>query len=180
MEFSKIVGLCLLAAVGYGIAHDMVTAHLCVEYFTVAHPFVFPSDSPIDMALIWGVLATWWVGLGLGLLLAVAARAGGRPGLTARELVRPLGRLLLVMAGAAAGSWLVGFGLGQAGWLEMSPWLAERIPATRHALFFGDALAHLASYAVALFGGLFLIGSTWRRRRKVSLNPTPSQRDSWP
>ena len=66
MEFAKIVLLSVLAAVGYGIAHDSVTAHVCVEYFSVAHPPIFGgTHSPILLALGWGVIATWWVGLPL-------------------------------------------------------------------------------------------------------------------
>jgi len=32
MEFRKIVGLGILAAVSYGIIHDQITARVCVEY----------------------------------------------------------------------------------------------------------------------------------------------------
>ncbi|MCB8933269.1 MAG: hypothetical protein M9921_09685 [Fimbriimonadaceae bacterium] len=53
----------------FGIALDLVTAHVAVEYFTVHHPHVIDSDSPIAMALIWGVGASWWFGLGAGFLL---------------------------------------------------------------------------------------------------------------
>ncbi len=58
MEELKIIILCLGAAVGYGIAHDQVTARVCVEYFTVGHPPVFQTDSPMLLGLGWGVLAT--------------------------------------------------------------------------------------------------------------------------
>ena len=34
-ESVKIVLFCIVAACAYGIAHDMVTVHVCVEYFTV-------------------------------------------------------------------------------------------------------------------------------------------------
>ena len=59
----------------YGVAHDLVTAHLSVEYFTVAHPPI-GTDDPFLLALVWGVLATWWVGVLLGVPLAAAARLG--------------------------------------------------------------------------------------------------------
>ena len=52
-----------MGSVLFGIAHDLVTAHVFVEYFTVYHPRVVDSESPVVMALVWGVLATWWVGL---------------------------------------------------------------------------------------------------------------------
>src|SRR5688500_9214653 len=69
MHVLRSVGLSLLAAIGYGVAHDQVTARICVEYFTLGHPPLFPPDSPTFPALGWGVAATWWVGLPLGLLL---------------------------------------------------------------------------------------------------------------
>lgn len=57
-EGAKIVFFCVLAAVVYGLLHDQVTAHLCVEYFSVAHPPVFHTGSPFLLALGWGVIAT--------------------------------------------------------------------------------------------------------------------------
>jgi hypothetical protein len=62
LEPVKIFLACILAAVLYGIVHDMFTAHLCVEYFSVFHPPVFNTDSPTLLALGWGVIATWWAG----------------------------------------------------------------------------------------------------------------------
>jgi hypothetical protein len=53
----------VLLTIVFGIALDMVTAHVAVEYFTVHHPPVVDSESPVVMALVWGVLASWWFGL---------------------------------------------------------------------------------------------------------------------
>ena len=72
MAFLRIVLQCVALAIVYGIVHDVVTAHVCVEYFTIGHPTVIGCTSPVMLALTWGVLATWWVGLGLGLLLGLA------------------------------------------------------------------------------------------------------------
>ena len=68
MEFIKILFFSVVAAIFYGILHDQVTAHICVEYFSIAHPPVFTTNSPFLLALGWGIIATWWVGLPLGLL----------------------------------------------------------------------------------------------------------------
>ena len=78
MQSCKIVLTCVFAAVLYGIIHDQFTAHICVEYFSVFHPPVFSTTSPALLALGWGVIATWWMGAFLGVLLAIAARAGSR------------------------------------------------------------------------------------------------------
>jgi hypothetical protein len=86
-ETLKIIAMCLLAGALYGILHDQVTARVCLEYFTVFHPDVFHTQSPTLLALGWGVLATWWVSLFLGISLAIAARAGSRPRVTAYGLL---------------------------------------------------------------------------------------------
>lgn len=77
---------CVLAAVVFGIAHDLVTAHYCVEYFTVHHPHIVDSNSPIVMALVWGVLATWSMGAAAGVVLWIANTAGPLPNLPWRNL----------------------------------------------------------------------------------------------
>jgi len=61
MQFTRIVLTCVVASVLYGILHDQVTAHICVEYFSVFHSPVFPTESPTLLALGWGVIATWWM-----------------------------------------------------------------------------------------------------------------------
>ena len=71
----RIVLLAVAAAIAYGILHDQVTARVAIEYFTVAHPRIVESEDPTVLGLVWGVVATWWVGAILGTLLAVAARA---------------------------------------------------------------------------------------------------------
>jgi hypothetical protein len=59
MQSIKIILTCVVAAVLYGIVHDQVTARICVEYFLVFHPPIFPTQSPTLLALGWGVIATW-------------------------------------------------------------------------------------------------------------------------
>jgi hypothetical protein len=39
IESLKIVVLCIVAAIAYGILHDQVTARVCVEYFTIGAGF---------------------------------------------------------------------------------------------------------------------------------------------
>lgn len=67
----QIVGECTLLACGLGIAMDLVTAHIAVEYFTVHHPKIIESQSPIAMAFLWGVGASWWFGAIAGIILAI-------------------------------------------------------------------------------------------------------------
>jgi hypothetical protein len=102
--------MCIVAAVLYGIAHDMVTARVCVEYFTVGHEPIFATEDPTLLAIGWGIIATWWVGLLLGVPLALVAQAGSRPKRSVGSLVRPVLWLLAVMGvSALAAGFLVGF-----------------------------------------------------------------------
>ena len=88
MEWLKIILLCILAAVVYGILHDQVTARVCVEYFTIGHPPVFYTDDPTLLAFGWGVIATWWTGADLLAVPAVlVSRLGSWPKFNAADLI---------------------------------------------------------------------------------------------
>lgn len=167
LEALKIVLVSVAAAILYGEIHDQVTAHLCVEYFSVAHPHVVTLETPEVLALVWGVLATWWVGLGLGVPLAFAARVGSKPPLAWRDLVRPIGVLLGVMAAASLALGVVGYLMAGSRGFHLVGYLAQRIARPKHALFYADAFAHSAAYGVGLLGGLVLCVETWLRRRRA-------------
>lgn len=112
----RIVRESMLLSIAYGIAHDLVTAHVWVPYFTVHHPRLVASESPIAMALLWGVLATFWVGLGAGLLLSICNSFGSWPALSPSR-VRQLMVRGMVGLYAAALVFLVAFYLFT-GWIQ--------------------------------------------------------------
>jgi hypothetical protein len=165
MRAAIIVLMCVCAAIAYGIVHDQITARVCVEYFTVGHPPVFGTDDPTLLGLGWGVIATWWVGLILGLGLAVAARAGSRPPRSVPSLVRPVLGLLAVTGGCAAVTGVAGYCLAEAGFVWLPKPLAWEVPREKHARFVADLWAHTASYAVGFGGGLIIMTRVWRSRR---------------
>ena len=107
-----IVFQCIGAAMLYGIVHDQITARVCLEYFSVWHPPILPHwlnpQSPTDQALFWGVAATWWMGLFIGVPLSIVARVGSKPPLSARDLRRPTGLLLITMAVCALLAGIIG------------------------------------------------------------------------
>src|ERR1700753_841449 len=109
MPSFAIILLCILCAIVYGVIHDQVTARICVEYFTVAHPPVFPTDDPTLLGLGWGIIATWWGGLILGLGFAGAARGGRRTPRSVRSLVKPVALLLAAAGTTAAVMGVVGY-----------------------------------------------------------------------
>lgn len=163
MEAFKIAVLCLLAGALYGVLHDQVTARVCLEYFTVFHPDIFHTQSPTLLAFGWGVLATWWVSLTLGILLAIAARAGSRPRVTAKSLLPKLVKLLIIMGFCAVAAGISGYflqGLGM-------EYYATDIPKQIRHTFYADLWAHNASYLSGFFGGIALCITIWRGRMRA-------------
>jgi hypothetical protein len=168
VQFLAIIALSIVAAVVYGILHDQVTARVCVEYFTVGHPPVFPTRSPTLLGIGWGIIATWWVGLLLGVPLAMAARVGAGSKRSAVSLFRPIAVLLVIMAVGALGAGLVAWLLAQSGALTLQGDLASRVPPEKHAAFLADAGAHSASYLIGFIGGMVLVVQVWRSRGRPS------------
>ena len=167
VESLKIIGLGVVAAIAYGIAHDNVTARVCVEYFTIGHEPIFGTESPTLLALGWGVVATWWVGLSLGIFLALSCRYGRTPKLTAGDLLGPLGRLLATMAVVSLVAGLAGYYSATQGWVWLFGELADRVPKAKHAAFLADLWAHLAAYSSAFLGGIAL--GIWAMIRRFRL-----------
>jgi hypothetical protein len=166
MRSIAIVLLCIVAAILYGIAHDNVTARVCVEYFTIGHPPLIPSESPTALAFAWGVVATWWVGLILGIPLAIVARAGSRPKLAARDLVRPIGILFVATACASLVAGIAGNVMARAGAVWLVEPLASAIPRAKHVAFLTDLWAHLCAYACGFLGGIIICIWAWRERAR--------------
>ena len=167
IESIKIVLLCIVASIIYGILHDQVTARVCVEYFTIGHPPIFHTDDPTLLAFGWGVIATWWMGLILSVPAVLASRLGSWPKFDAAHLVRPVCVLLIVMACSALVAGLVGYILASAGVVRLDGWLGSHVPEKKHVAFLADGAAHLASYGVGFFGGIILsIWVVFRRRRR--------------
>jgi hypothetical protein len=162
-----IIVMSIMAAVMYGILHDQITARICIEYFTIGHPqiLVFKIDSPTILGFAWGIVATWWVGAGLGLLLAAAARLGSRRKVDCSELIRPIILLMAVAGVLAAIAGLVGYYAARQDWIGLSGPLGVAVPADRHAAFLADAFTHSTSYLAGAIGGVVLIMWTWRARR---------------
>lgn len=163
---ARIVVLAVAAAIVYGVLHDLATTRVCIEYFTIGHPPVFATEDPTLLALGWGVIATWWVGLLLGLPLAFAALRGPRPRRTAGSLLRPLVILLVAMAALALVTGITGCLLARGGVVVLLEPMASRLPAERHVPFLACLWAHSASYLGGFVGGIVLIRRVWQSRRR--------------
>ena len=165
ISHAKVILLCVFAAVAYGIVHDQITARLCIEYFTVGHPPLVHTTSPTLIGLAWGVAATFWVGLILGIPLAVASQSPlSLPPVPIPKIRKAVLRLLGIMALSAGLAGIVGFQLFQHGHLTMPDCWVEDIPASHHARFMAAWFAHAASYLSGLLGGVCIIFLTWNQR----------------
>jgi hypothetical protein len=165
MPSLAIIAMCILAAIVYGVIHDQITARICVEYFTIGHPDFFHTDDPTFLGFAWGALATWWVGLILGILLACAARAG-TPKRSVVSLIRPVAILMAATALCALIAGYVGWYLAHEGYVGLFGPLRRRIPEDRHPAFIADLWAHNASYLAGFFFSVILMIHVWRSRRR--------------
>lgn len=167
MKSIAIVAMCMFAAIAYGIVHDSITARICIEYFTIGHPRVIESTDPTHLALVWGVIATWWVGAILGWFLALSARLGPKPKVEPRRLILPLVLVFFVCALCASIGGGVGHELAVNHIVVLPTQLASAVPESRHVAFLTCLWAHGASYlAAALCGGAVAVW-TWRSRGRV-------------
>ncbi len=165
----RVVALCVLGAVSYGLVHDQITARVCQEYFTLGHntPRLVPR-SPTALGLYWGVVATWWMGALVGVPLAAAMQLGKLPRLGGRWLTPRLLRLLLVMLGVAlAGLILTLFaelaGVLPAAWKVAVP---GGVPKEKLGRFVAALISHNLSYGLGFLGGVKLwIDALLTRRR---------------
>jgi hypothetical protein len=170
MRFIAIVAMAVLAGIVYGILHDQVTARVCVEYFTIGHPPLIASRSPTLLALAWGVVATWWFAVPLGVALASSAQLGERPRLAASQLVKPVVVLLAVMGAVALLSGMTGYVLAARHFLVPDEWVLLHIPSAKQSAFIADSWAHLASYLAGFFGAIVLCLYVWHLRRRLTLD----------
>ncbi len=166
-----IVAFCTAAAVAYGLVHDQVTVRLSLEYFTVLHPRVVATDSPTVLALVWGVIASWWMGAGLGIMLAACCRSGPGAKLGVRDLRLPVLLVLGVMAvGAVAAGW-AGWWLAASGRMPAS---YPSVPPEHQVGTAAAAFAHIAAESLGVTGGLLLC--LWAVVRRMRLDAVAAAR----
>jgi hypothetical protein len=169
LRFLSIVLLCIAASIAYGLVHDQITIRISLEYFTVLHPQILPEDtSPTVLALAWGIIATWWVGLILGIILGLACCVGKQPSLGAKDLLVPIIGLLGVMAVGAALAGIIGYELGVHKILTPAPFVTANVASDRINRLFTAGGSHLASYAIGFAGGIVLSIRSWIRRGKLA------------
>ena len=164
MEFVKIVALGLFAAIVYGVIHDQVTARVCLEYFTIGHLALIRTSSPTLLALGWGFVATWWVGIPLGVIIAIAARHSDRPKLSAAQVRPYILSLMPVVGTLALTSGLLAYLLATRGAIALSKDWSDLLPEGAQIPFLVDVWTHSASYLFGILGGAVAAVLIYHRR----------------
>jgi len=172
---AKVTALGVGVAVVYGILHDQITVRLCVEYFSLAHPPLFPVSSPTLLGLCWGIAATLGVGLILGYLLAQASQSPGLPPMAMRSLLCPLLVVIAVTAAGAVVAGCLGFSLSRQGVVALPNllpnWWVETLSRAQQDRFMAVWFAHAASYLFGVVGAAVLILRVWLKRGRPRLLP---------
>lgn len=120
------------------------------------------------LTVLWGTVATWWVGAFLGLCLAVAACWGKAPMQHVGTLFTRVINLLIAMGISATVCGAIGYLLTTTGAVALDVIYAQRLPESMHARFVADAYAHNASYISGLAGGSYIIVKVWKQRKRLA------------
>lgn len=162
----------VLAACLLGIAVDLVTAHVAVEYFTVHHPHLIDSQEPLPIAFAWGVAASWWFGAIAGGVLLVARRFLTNP---------PPDRWILGKVGIACASiWammmLVLLSIyAFAGLIPAN----QRRPSFEHdRRLMAVAIAHMGEYVFGAIAIVMVLVAMARYSRRGATQPSDEARDA--
>lgn len=173
IELGKIIGMGVVAAISYGIINDLISTHINFDYFKDLHlthhgrvtlaryPFVYDSQSRILYSLLWGTIATWWLGLPIGVLSAAAARLGSS---TEKRTWHDLVNATLVMMGGTLAGSLLSAGMS---------YLVFR------SSFFAVAAMHNSAYLLALISGLTLPLVIWDTRPIVKTSSLEQKCDKF-
>ncbi|MGA3171207.1 MAG: hypothetical protein ABSE62_09345 [Chthoniobacteraceae bacterium] len=166
IQKAQVILITTLTAIIYGIIHDEITARVCIEYFTVAHPRLFETDSPTILGFCWGVLATFALGAVMGAILADVSQAGDAPPYPIAGICHSLLLLFGPMALFTFSAGLLGFELSSHHIVRLPLEFAQSVAPQHHDRFMAVWFAHAASYIAGLTGGILLIVHIWRLRGK--------------
>lgn len=150
----------ILIGLAYGISHDLITAHAWTPYFTVHHPY-FGVDSPILLAFIWGVIATW-PSLIAGGLIAGAALGFRLPKLEPNLTLRRTA-ILSAVCWVISLAWIPGI------WIFTRRVELTDRPADwdERSIAIGVGMAHASSYTTTAIAVLILILWILASRKKL-------------
>jgi len=149
----------------FGLIQDQITIRLCPEYFTIWHPNPLGIHNLTILALYWGVVATWWVGLILGILLSWIAVWGDKP-LPYFAYIRKL--LFATTLMSALSAILAGIIAASSNFIAPNWIMGEiaRLPLETKRAFSMDLAIHTVAYDSAALLGILITVLLWRKRFK--------------
>ncbi|CAN5575003.1 hypothetical protein BH09PLA1_BH09PLA1_03130 [soil metagenome] len=168
---------CVIVAIAYGVLNDQITSRISWEYFyygkeleKVLGPGIPPDSGALSReAARIGVMATWSVGVILGVAILIANNPGrDRPQLPLRALLK-----LLIPVIAIAIVFAIAFGFaGSRGWLNrfgeefQALWDTNMWRPRRFMTAWG---VHLGGYVGGVIGGAWCVWRTCRLRKLARL-----------
>jgi hypothetical protein len=169
--FSSFVLISAITAGLYGVLHDQVTYTISPEYFT-AFKFkqfnIYPQqfgNARIAVGVI-GFLASWWMGIFLGLLLGATALIFKTHQQMKTELRKVLSFILLIVFAFGG----IGYLLSKFHFISLElPWGVTDELADKDA-FFDVASIHNFSYiggGIGLLAGIIYLVFRWRKTRDI-------------
>lgn len=156
----------------YGIIHDQITYTISPEYYTKFKFFqfglmdlgdeaIFPNPR-IEVSIV-GFLATWWMGLPIGIVLALVGLIHENP----KDMYRLTMKAMLLTICVSWLTGLIGLAFGKFYLAEkgVNWWLPENLIDTKNFIAVGSM--HNFSYLGGLFG--LVTGVIYHVKHKSSL-----------
>ncbi|MCJ8330444.1 MAG: hypothetical protein HRT89_15020 [Lentisphaeria bacterium] len=159
-EYLKITLLCIFAAILYGIVHDQISAQISMEFFTKGDS----ESSARFIALVKGILWTWWFGLILSIPLGLCARHGKRNKLKAKKLILPVARVIATVFVFSLCSGLIGYAIATLGLHELSDKLVSSIPEESRNGYIANIWSSFGAYVGAVVGAYRACLNTHKKR----------------
>ena len=184
VAFVALVAAAAVLAAVYGALHDQISFTVAPEYFTLFKFRQFALSGVGEMpprlgVAVVGILATWWVGLFAGVLIAGAGLFHRTAPAMVRSTLRAYGVLAVVafaagLVGLAYG-WVIAGGAAAPHFAEW--WRPEGLTAPRR--FFAVGSMHNASYLGGAVGVLIAVTYQVRAARRATraaqpLRPQPA------
>ena len=165
MKRTAIVILAVAMAVAFGIVHNLVTVQISAANFTVGHARIVPTNSPVALAIAWGVVTPFVAGLIVGVPLSIVATVGSKPQLDPAQLVLPIAALCMFMAVGSVVGGAVGYARARSGSHDVPESLAHRVPVDEFVRFASVRTAHAWAHRAGFAGGVMLWLYAWRVRK---------------
>ena len=166
-----IIGLAPIIAGLYGILHDQLTYTISPEYYTkfkfyqfglmdMGNEAIFPNPR-FEVSIV-GFMATWWMGLPIGLILGLVGLLHN----DYKQMFKVTMKAILITIIVAFVTGLIGLAVGKLYLAEKSVdwWLPENLIDTKNFISVGSM--HNFSYLGGLFGLIAGIIYSVKRKKK--------------